>query len=217
MFFRGKEGIEEDGLEAHSGQYHALISNGPKEGLELPDYPFKKNDPELTGYPSFPDQKYMLKYLGEYADKYGLRKNIRFQTWVEHVSYDEVSKKFTVQYKNLTDASKSVVEEKFDYVIVATGHFNFPNFVTYPGQETFPGLVIHSKYFMDARRYKGKRVLVVGSSYSAEDIAVQSFREGAKHVTLSYRTKAPNFKFPEGMDERPLLTKIEGSHVRLDD
>ena len=153
--FRGKEGLEEDGIEVHSGMYYNLISNGPKELLELPEHLFPLKDPDLTGHPCFPDRPYIVNYLQTFADKFDLKKYIKFSIWVEHVKYDKDCKKFSVKSRSLPTGEET--EELFDYLIVATGHFNFPNYVSYPGQETFPGLVIHSKQFMDASRYKGKQ------------------------------------------------------------
>ena len=58
-------------------------------------------------------------------------------------------------------------EEEFDYVVVGSGHFSTPNVVSFPGLETFPGRILHSHDFRNAGEFKGQRVLVVGSSYSA--------------------------------------------------
>ena len=155
MLSRGKEGIEEDGLEAHSGMYYNLLINNPKFAIELPEHLFHLNDPNATGKPCYPDRSYLLKYLNDYAEKYEVLKNIQFQVWVDKVYYVEEENKFHMTIKDLkTQEVKEV--EPFDYVIVATGHFNYPNEVTYPGQDTFPGRIIHSKYFIDAARYKGK-------------------------------------------------------------
>ena len=56
--------------------------------------------------------------------------------------------------------------------------------------------------------------MIVGSSFSAEDLAMQSIRAGAARVTISYRTCPMNLKFPPNVDEKPLLTQIQGSTVR---
>jgi len=52
--------------------------------------------------------------------------------------------------------------------------------------------------------------MVVGASYSAEDIASQCYKYGCRDITCSYRTKPMGFKWPEGFQTKPLLTKIEG-------
>ena len=57
---------------------------------------------------------------------------------------------------------------------------------------------------------RGQDILIVGSSYSAEDIALQCHKYGAKSVTISYRSAAMGFKWPDTMQEVPLLTKLDG-------
>ena len=70
---------------------------------------------------------------------------------------------------------KKIVKEKqtFDYVIVASGHYSTPHIPSFPGIENFPGIVMHAHDLRDPSAYKGQNVLLVGSSYSAEDIALQ--------------------------------------------
>ena len=208
--YLGKERIDDDGMEVHSSMYANLKINAPKFTLGTPDFWFNdKNEPcYLTGAE-------VHKHLQKFLVDFNIIENIRFSTYVEKVSFDETDKKFKMKSKNLI--SQLETYEYLDYVIVATGHFRSPNYVSYPGQQTFPGLVIHSKGFTDARRYKGKRVLVVGSSYSAEDIAIQANRDGASFVTLTCRTVHHGLKWPKGIDERPILTKIEGSKVHFKD
>ena len=67
-------------------------------------------------------------------------------------------------------------EETFDYVVVANGHFSTPNIPEFPGIGGFPGRVMHSHDFRDAREFAGKKVLLIGSSYSAEDLAMQCIK-----------------------------------------
>lgn len=66
-------------------------------------------------------------------------------------------------------------EERFDGVIVANGHFQVPYIPKIQGLAEFerahPGSVKHSKMFRGREDYRGKRVVVVGASVSAADIA----------------------------------------------
>jgi cation diffusion facilitator CzcD-associated flavoprotein CzcO len=80
----------------------------------------------------------------------------------------------------------------FTHVIVSTGIFNVPNKPAFPGMETFTGRIIHSHDFRDAYEFKGQRLLIVGASYSAEDIALQCLKFGAKSVLTSYRSNMVN-------------------------
>jgi trimethylamine monooxygenase len=80
----------------------------------------------------------------------------------------------------------------------------------FPGFDKFPGRVLHAHDFRDANEFAGKDILLVGSSYSAEDIGTQCFKYGARSITFSYRTKPMGFAWPPGFEERPLLTHVEG-------
>ena len=61
----------------------------------------------------------------------------------------------------------------------------------------------------DAVEFKGKDLLLIGTSYSAEDIASQCWKYGAKSITISHRTKPIGYKtWPENITEVPLLQKV---------
>ena len=51
---------------------------------------------------------------------------------------------------------------------------------------------------------------MIGSSYSAEDIALQSIKYGAESVIISYRTNPLGLAWPKGIHERPLVCSFEG-------
>ena len=69
---------------------------------------------------------------------------------------------------------------------------------------------MHAHDFRDALEFKDKDVLIVGSSYSAEDIGSQCYKYGAKSVTISYRAKPTGYSWPEGFSEVPLLSRLDG-------
>ena len=70
---------------------------------------------------------------------------------------------------------------------------------------------MHSHDFRNALEFKDKRLLIIGSSYSAEDIALQSLKYGANSVTCTYRTGAMGFDWPDGIEELPLIDRFEGN------
>ena len=51
------------------------------------------------------------------------------------------------------------------------------------------------------QRIQRKNVIVLGSSYSAEDVALQCHKYGAKTVTIGYRHNPMGFKWPDGVSE----------------
>lgn len=79
----------------------------------------------------------------------------------------------------------------------------------FEGLSKFPGQVLHSHEFRDANEFVDKNLLIVGSSYSAEDIALQCYKFGARSITISYRTYPMGFKWPDKIKEVPLLKRLE--------
>jgi trimethylamine monooxygenase len=193
--------------------YRYLWSNGPKECLEFADYTF--DDHFGQPIPSYPPREVLHDYIVGRAKAAGVRPWIKFNTAVRGIAYDKKSDKFFVTTEHLPD--HKLTTEMFDWVVVATGHFSVPNVPYFSGIETFPGRVMHAHDFRSADEFKGKDLLVVGASYSAEDIALQCHKYGAKSVTMCWRTVPMGFKWPKGMDERQLLTSIEGRTIHFKD
>lgn len=76
------------------------------------------------------------------------------------------------------------------------------------GLTEFKGKLLHSVQVTDYLDYKNERVLVIGSGLSAEDAVLQCYKYGAKSITVTYRTKPMSQKFPESIEQLPLLTKV---------
>ncbi|MGH3451584.1 MAG: NAD(P)-binding domain-containing protein [Haloechinothrix sp.] len=208
-----RTGLDEYGGPVHGSMYRYLWSNGPKECLEFADYTFDKHFGKTI--PSFPPREVLYDYITGRAKKNDIRRFIQFDTAVRWIDYDEDTTTFAVTVETLED--RRTRTEEFDYVIVAPGHFSTPNMPSYEGFEQFPGRIMHSHDFRDSREFAGKNLLVIGSSYSAEDVALQSKKYGAYSVTISYRTKPMGFPWPEGIDEVPLLTKLDGNTAHFAD
>ena len=62
-----------------------------------------------------------------------------------------------------------------------------PHIPDFPGIERFPGRVLHAHDFRDKNEFSGKTLLLIGSSYSAEDIALQCIKYGASKVIITWR------------------------------
>lgn len=208
-----RTGLDEFGEPVHGSMYRYLWSNGPKECLEFADYSFEEHFGQPI--PSYPPRAVLHNYIAGRVERSNVRDHIRFLSPIRHVSFDNASGKFTVTVKDLSlDRHYS---EEFDNVIVANGHFSTPNVPHFDGIEAFLGRVMHAHDFRAADEFAGKNVLLVGSSYSAEDIGTQCFKYGAKSITFSYRTKPMGFDWPEGFEERPLLVRLEGKTAYFKD
>jgi len=201
-----RTGLDPYGDPVHGSMYRYLWSNGPKECLEFADYTF--DDHFGKPIPSYPPRAALYDYIIGRAAKSDIRKAIQFDSAVRWISFDADQDSFEVTVESRGDASTRT--EQFDHVIVSTGHFSTPNAPEYPGFETFPGRILHSHDFRDAQEFTGKNLLILGSSYSAEDIALQSKKYGAATVTISYRNSPMGFDWPEGISEVPRLDHVEG-------
>lgn len=211
--FTWRAGLNEYGEPVHGSMYRYLWSNGPKECLELADYTFDEHFGQPI--PSFPPREVLYDYITGRAKKENLERYVRFSTAVRHVEHIEATDTFQVRTQDLL-ADQELTEE-FDYVIVCTGHFSVPNMPFFAGLDRFPGRILHSHDFREAREFTEKDVLIVGSSYSAEDIALQSHKYGARSVTISYRTAPMGFDWPQGITEVPLLTHLEDKVAHFKD
>ncbi|MDP5293213.1 NAD(P)/FAD-dependent oxidoreductase [Oceanimonas sp. CHS3-5] len=202
-----RTGLDKNGEPVHGSMYRYLWSNGPKECLEFADYSFDEHFGRAI--PSYPPRAVLKDYIMGRIDKQAISKYIRFECPVRWVSHDDATGKFTVTVMNHKTGQQE--SDEFDYVVVATGHFSTPNMPYFEGVEQFPGRVLHAHDFRDALEFKDKNVLLVGASYSAEDIGSQCYKYGAKSVTISYRSNPLGFEWPEGMEERPLLAHFDGN------
>ena len=88
----------------------------------------------------------LFDYLQGRWSKEDVQKYIQFSTTVRDVVYNKATDDFTVSVKDLkTDVVKD--GERFDYVVVASGHYSVPHVPTFQGVERFPGRVMHSHDF----------------------------------------------------------------------
>lgn len=208
-----RTGIDKNGENVHGSMYRYLWSNGPKEALEFADYTFEEHFGKAIA--SYPPREVLCDYIKGRVEKAGVRKWVNFQHACRWVTFNEETKKFTVNVMDLVN--DKLKTEEFDYCVCCSGHFSTPNVPHFDGIDRFGGTVVHAHDFRDADHYKGKNVMVVGASYSAEDIGSQCWKYGAKTITACYRTRPMGFHFPDNWDTKPLLTKIEGKQCHFKD
>jgi cyclohexanone monooxygenase len=139
------------------------------------------------------EQSDVLEYLEHVADRFDLRRDIQFETWVTDARYDETAQRWTVE-------TSTGVRATARFLICAVGALSTANMPDIPGIETFAGECYHTgQWPHEPVSFKGKRVAVIGTGSSG----IQSIPEIAKeaaHVTVLQRT--PQFAFPAG--NRPI-------------
>ena len=206
-----RTGSDQYGDPVPNSMYRYLWSNGPKECLEFADYTFDEHFGKPI--PSFPPREVLQNYILGRAKNANIKRYIKFNTLITNV--EAIGSQFSVTSKNKRD--NKITNEIFDNVVVASGHFSVPFIPEYDGMNNFPGRILHSHDFRDAEEFRNKNVIVLGSSYSAEDVALQCYKYGAHSVTIGYRNNAMGFKWPTGMKEAYYLDKLEGKKAIFKD
>ncbi|MFK7940289.1 MAG: NAD(P)-binding domain-containing protein [Roseovarius sp.] len=208
-----RTGVDASGEPCHGSMYRYLWSNGPKEGLEFADYTFDEHFGKEIA--SFPPRAVLFDYIEGRVEKAGVRDWIKFNHIVRDVRYDDATGMFTVTARD-AETDKETVEE-FDHVVVASGHFSTPNVPHYDGFESFNGRILHAHDFRDAMEFVDKDILILGTSYSAEDIGSQCWKYGCKSVTVAHRTAPMGYDWPDNWQEVPALIKVEGRTAHFKD
>lgn len=192
--------------------YTNMWTNVPKEFQEYADYSWDEHFGRPV--PSYINREDFKGYIVARAKKSNVKRFIKFNTVVRYVAEDDQSR-FSVTVEDLLTGKNRT--EVFDSVVVGTGHFSVPNMPHFDGLEEFPGRIIHSHDLRNVKEFAGQDVLVIGNYMSGVDIGVQLHLGGSKSVTISYRTKAMAFQWPDGMTEVPLLIKIDGKTATFKD
>lgn len=186
-----EEKKESDVLDpSHNTQmYEALWTNGPKEGIEFFDYTYDEHfGRQLPIYmPRAALLEYMLARVVKKCPSF-FEKYVHFHTSVTKVVYNENEGKFHVTTHNTLTGKVSTA--LFDKCIWAAGDNAEPSMphTLLESLDGFQGRVIHSSdtaTFGDDVR--GKRILLVGGSYSAEDLALMACKVGVEKVYVASR------------------------------
>jgi cation diffusion facilitator CzcD-associated flavoprotein CzcO len=139
-------------------------------------------------YPEWPNGPQVHAYLTEYARDHDLIGAIRFNTTV--LQMERRSGAGPGWRLDLRGPDGGTSHQEFDFVAVCTGQFNEPQALSLPGEEAFKaqgGSVLHSSKYNASALARGRKVVVLGGSKSATDIAVNAVNSGAAEVTLVYR------------------------------
>jgi cyclohexanone monooxygenase len=186
-------------LEAASGVGGTWFWNrypGARVDIESRDYGYSF-DPELEREwrwsERYAAQPELLRYLNHVADRFDLRRDIRFETRVNAARFDEGEARWRVA----TDDGDEFLAR---FCIMATGCLSEPKEIAFPGMEDFAGETHRTfDYPEGGVDFTGKRVAVIGTGSSA----IQTITEIAPqcaHLTVFQRT--PNYSVPA--HNRPL-------------
>ena len=135
-------------------------------------------------YPGPPE---ILRYLNHVADRFDLKRNIRFNTRVQSAHYDEAANLWRVS----TDAGETLTAQ---FLITAVGCLSSANIPNIPGLDTFEGRWYHTgQWPHEGVGFSGKRVGMIGTGSTGIQ-AAPVIAETAAHLTVFQRTA--NYSVP---------------------
>jgi cation diffusion facilitator CzcD-associated flavoprotein CzcO/acetyl esterase/lipase len=142
---------------------------------------------EWTWSEKYATQPEILAYLGFVADRYDLRRDIRFSTRVEAATWDEAAWRWRIR-------TNSGDELTCRFYIMATGCLSHPKEVDIEGADRFGGEVYFTgRWPHEKVDFTGKRVAVIGTGSSGIQ-AIPLIAEEAAQLTVFQRT--PNYSVP---------------------
>jgi len=135
-------------------------------------------------YPGPPE---ILRYLNHVADRFGLKRDIRFNTRVSAAHYDEKANLWRVT----TEAGEDFTAQ---FLMTAVGCLSAANVPKIPGLETFQGRWVHTgEWPHEGVDFSGKRVGLIGTGSTGIQ-AAPVIAETAAHLTVFQRTA--NYSVP---------------------
>ena len=159
---------------ANSKMWHGLHTNLSKHTCRFSEFPW----PEST--PTFPSALEMEAYLESYSKHYLDPSCLQYQCQVTNIAPTTSSSEtntYRVEWTDLTDQTKH--SKEFQSVVVATGFFSQPHYPSFVTKVT-PDIV-HSTDYQRHQDFANETVAVIGSSFSALEIAVD-VSQSAKQV-----------------------------------
>ncbi|MBV8964649.1 MAG: NAD(P)/FAD-dependent oxidoreductase, partial [Mycobacteriaceae bacterium] len=120
------------------------------------------------------------QYADHVADKYDVRRHMRFNAVVEGARWDEEMKRWRV-----TLAGGETLTTR--YLITATGFLSQPRTPNIPGITSFDGKVIHTAAWDQSYRPEGRRIAVIGTGATAVQLIPELAKDAAE-LTVYQRT-----------------------------
>jgi len=182
-------GTTDSTSNSSTNMYEGLWINCHKEAMEFEDYTF--NDHFKGPLPVYLPRKQVLEYmLARATSQEDIFQSVNFNTTVQSVTFDEQTNEFIIiTVDNWTEESST---HRFDKCIWAGGLNGKPNLapdiIDVLTKQNFQGQVVHSTDMGALKSsVQGKRIMMIGDSYSAEDITLQCLKLGAEKIFITTR------------------------------
>ena len=122
----------------------------------------------------------LKRYAEHVADKYNVRRCMRFNTTVEGARWDDDAQVWEVA---LADGETLSAQ----FLITATGFLSQPRTPDIPGIDTFSGRIIHTTDWDDSYSFKGRRAGIIGTGSTGVQV-IPELAEEVSELTVYQRT-----------------------------
>jgi len=122
----------------------------------------------------------LKRYAEHVADKYNVRRYMRFNTTVEGARWDDDAQLWRVAL-----AGGETLDAQF--LVAATGFLSQPRLPDIPGIDTFAGRIIHTADWDDSYSVNGRRAAVIGTGSTGVQVIPELANE-ASELTVYQRT-----------------------------
>ena len=158
--------------------------------LEIGNIPFISHNPK-------PTRSEALEYYRRVAEHWKL--NLHLYEEIEHIKSTKAVFKIGTTKNNYTAKN----------IVVSTGFYDRPFLLNVPGED----LPKVKHYYTEPHPYFGMDVIVVGGANSAVDAALETYRKGAKSVTMIIREESvgSNVKYWARPD---IINRIEEGSIK---
>ena len=149
----------------------------------------------------------ILDYVNRVADKYDIRRHIRFQHHVTRANFDSERALWTVEATR-KDTGETV-SFTCNWLHMCSGYYDYAQgyLPEFAGVDRFKGRFFHAQFWPEQLELKGKKVVVIGSGATAVTIVPEMAKLGAEVVMLQ--------RSPTYMINRPSVDKLANGLRRL--
>ncbi|MEL6890407.1 MAG: NAD(P)/FAD-dependent oxidoreductase [Actinomycetota bacterium] len=212
----GELGIDHTIVERESSVGGVWRDNRyPGAGVDTPNHAYSYSfAPPRRWSRYFALQPELEQYLTDTADRFGVTDRIEFDTTVVGARWNDEAARWEVELRTPDDANDTTTTRTCRVLVSAIGQLNVPVVPDLPGLERFEGPAFHSSRWPDDLDVHGRRVAVVGSGASANQI-VPAIADRVEQLTIVQRTAQWARPIPRYHDEIPAGSQWLFEHVPL--
>ena len=213
VYLLRERGLSVRGLEAGEGvggtwywnRYPGACCDVPSVEYSYGFSPELEQDWEWSEF--FPGQEELERYLNHVADRFDIRREIRFSKCVTAATFDEGCDRWVVE----TDYGDRYSAR---FVVMATGALSVPTRHEIEGIESFGGLVLQTSMWPTEVDLAGTRIALVGTGSSGVQ-AAPNLAKVADHLYVLQRTATFTWPSNNGPMDPIVQQRVKGNYREL--